>query len=200
MTRSETNEWLKALYEAMGPECFVPQYFGKQDRKWNDCVSNRPSWSSAYKYRLKPIVPDGCEPIPEAAYCYGPDRRGAVCLIDWKDSLVDCVAGWALECGEWERSESWLSPIQGPFLLDLSQQNATEIVRRNTGKRLPWDSDHVRDSTESEEAELEAALDVALESALSDYDGVGQDGNSITIKADRCEISAQDGRVTVRWW
>ena len=73
------NEYLKAEYEKH-PERWVVEFWAKDREAWLQSpfqVTDR-QWGSEYVfYRLRPAVPEGLPALPDAAYCYRPDKPGA---------------------------------------------------------------------------------------------------------------------------
>jgi hypothetical protein len=141
------NEYLKAMHEGM-PGAWACQLFSK-DSRWIDCP--RPKFLKCIDYRLIPVVPSGCEPPPEEACAYGPDRPGAVC-IDGPVKLPDgvgCFSAWCIDHDDhddlWEYDDSYKGTIDYSSLLNLADPNAAAILALNrpdwkmpeTGPELP---------------------------------------------------------------
>ena len=129
------NGYLKAEYERHPERWVIERYSGLC---W--VPLQRPSWCHwlpETHYRLRPVVPEGLPALPDAAYCYGPDKPGAVFLGAWvkKPDPHVRIVGWTLVAGSrWAYSTNWSgegSNRFGPYLMDLAGSNDEAILELN---------------------------------------------------------------------
>ena len=118
------NEFLKDLYERH-PWAFIPE-----GGTWGGSTFY-PS-SIEHAQRLRPFVPEHCEPVPDEAYAYGPDKPGAVFVQGplRKPSRLLRFAGWAHIEGCWFYQKDWIGDCW-PTLINLSDPNAHKIIELN---------------------------------------------------------------------
>ena len=129
------HDYLKAEYERHPERWAIERYSGIC---WVPIkVPKACLWLSGTRYRLRPVVPDSLPALPDAAYCYGPDKPGAVFLGKplKMPSPQARIVGWAVVIGSrWEYSTNWSGDGCngfGPYLLDLAGSNAEAILELN---------------------------------------------------------------------
>ena len=126
------NEFLKDLYGRY-PEKWIAEV--KTLTEWRQ-VPN-PVWFPKAKYRLRPIVPEGYEPVPDEAHAYGPDKPGAVCLhgpLAMPDNMIG-FSGWYFRRGRWEYEKYWLGTSYRLYLIDCTYSRGHKIISLNRPKK-----------------------------------------------------------------